>query len=111
LAFPVQTTKLEDLRRGAAVKGPAFHGFTTGSKILGWLENSSHGSGCLKIQCFDSVTESPEFPDHSRSPSSLSLFADCGAAFFIVNAVVQNDPDQLTEAMCNGSDGFVVSEA
>jgi hypothetical protein len=24
---------------------------------------------------------------------------------------VQNDPDQLTEAMRNGSDGFVVSEA
>jgi hypothetical protein len=27
----------------------------------------------------------------------------------IANAVVQNDPDQLTEAMRNGSNGFVVS--
>jgi hypothetical protein len=25
------------------------------------------------------------------------------------NALVQNDPDQVTEAMRNGSDGFVVS--
>ena len=28
----------------------------------------------------------------------------------MANAIVQNDPDQVTEAMRNGPDGFVVSE-
>src|SRR5215472_3967022 len=68
-------------------------------------------SSCRNHWRFNSVAKGSECPDHSRSPSSLSLFTDSGTAFLIVNTVVQNDPDQLTEAMCNGSDGFVVSEA
>src|SRR5215472_266320 len=68
-------------------------------------------SSCRNHWRFNSVAKGSECPDHSRSPSSLSLFTDSGTAFLIVNTVVQNDPDQLTEAMCNGSDGFVVSQA
>src|SRR6266851_5599752 len=94
-------------RDGAEPPTPAFsvcefRVATTGSKMP---------SSCRNHCRFNSVAKGSECPDHSRSSGSLSLFTDCGAAFLIVNAVVQNDPDQLTEAMCNGSDGFVVSEA
>jgi hypothetical protein len=41
----------------------------------------------------------------------LGLFRHCRAVFFIPNAVMQNDPDQVTEAMRNYADCFVMSQA
>src|ERR1700758_246592 len=48
-----------------------------------WYENSSVGSACLKIQGFDSVTESLEFPDHSGGALSLRRFRNRWAPFLI----------------------------
>jgi hypothetical protein len=41
----------------------------------------------------------------------LGLFRHCRAAFFMTNAVMQNYPDQVTEAMRNYADCFVMSQA
>jgi len=41
----------------------------------------------------------------------LGLFGHCWAAFFIPNAVMQYYPDQVTEAMRNYADCFVMSQA
>ena len=66
-------------------------------------------SSCGNTYRFDSVAKRSQCPDHSRSAGSLSLFTYCGPAFLIANAVVQDYPDQLTEAIRNCADGFVVS--
>jgi len=68
----------------------------------------SHSS-CRICQRFDSVAKLSECVDHSRSAGSPRLFGYRRAAFFIANASMQKDPDQLTEAMGNRSDGFIVS--
>jgi hypothetical protein len=59
---------------------------------------------------FDSVAKLAKCPDHSGSADSLGLFADRRAPFFIANAFIQHYPDQLTYAMRNCPDGFVVAE-
>jgi len=66
-------------------------------------------SSYLISQGFDSVAEGSECADHSRSAGTPGLFGHRGAAFLIANAIMQNYPDQLTETMSDGSDGFVVS--
>jgi len=68
----------------------------------------SHSS-CRICQRFDSVAKLSECVDHSRSAGSPRLFGYRRAAFFITNASMQKDPDQLTEAMGNRPDGFIVS--
>ena len=60
---------------------------------------------------FDSVAKLPECPDHSGSAGSSGVFRNRRAPFLIANAFIQNHPDQLTEAMRNCPDGFVVAEA
>ena len=68
----------------------------------------SHSS-CRICQRFDSVAKLSECVDHSRSAGSPRLFGYRRAAFFIANASMQKDPDQLAEAMGNRPDGFIVS--
>lgn len=50
----------------------------------------------------------PEFPDHGCGAALLGLFRHCRAAFFIRNAVTQNYPDQMTEAIRNYADRLVM---
>lgn len=59
---------------------------------------------------FDSVAKLAKCPDHSGNADSLGLFADRRAPFLIANAFIQDHPDQLTYAMRNCPDGFVVAE-
>ena len=66
-------------------------------------------SSYLISQGFDSVAEGSESADHSPSADSPGLFGYRGAAFLIANGIMQNYPDQLTETMGDGSDGFVVA--
>jgi hypothetical protein len=47
------------------------------------LENPSHCSGCLKIQCFDAVTEGPELAAHPGGALSLRGFRNRWAPFLI----------------------------
>src|SRR5260370_24754453 len=74
------------------------------------LGRKSRSSG-LTCYRFDSVAKHSEFPDHFCRMALLGLFRHCRAAFFIPNAVMQNYPDQVTEAMRNYADGFVMSQA
>ena len=76
------------------------------SKSLGRKSRSSGRTSCR----FDSVAKHSEFPDHCCRMALLGLFRHCRAAFFIANAVMQNYPDQVTEAMRNDADCFVMSQ-
>ena len=58
----------------------------------------------------DSVAKLAECPDHSDSADSLGLLGHRRASLLIADALVQNHPDQLTDAMRNRPDGFVVAE-
>ena len=59
---------------------------------------------------FDSVAKLPECPDHSGSAGSSGVFRNRRASFLIANAFIQDHPDELTYAMRNCPDGFVVAE-
>jgi hypothetical protein len=59
---------------------------------------------------FDSLAKPAECPDHSDRADSLGLFGHGRASFLIAEAFMQNHPDQLTDAMRNRPDGFVVAE-
>src|SRR4029077_4481060 len=65
----------------------------------------------LRIRCFDPIAECSELPDHSCSALLLRLLGDGGAAFFVTNSLVQDEPDQSTLSMGNGPDGLVVPQA
>src|SRR5215468_10674588 len=84
--------------------GPNFASSTDGplSRVNCRKQRRKLDSSCRVCQRFNSIAEDSECSDHSRSAGSLSPSTYCGAAFLIANAVVQNDPDQLTEAMSNG---------
>ena len=49
--------------------------------------------------------------DHSGSAGPSRVFRNRRAPFLIADAFIQNHPDQLTDAMRNCPDGFVVAEA
>jgi hypothetical protein len=68
-----------------------------------WSVRISHG--------FDSVAKHSEFSDHSCRVALLRLFRDCRTAFFLGNTVMQNDPDQVAEAIGNYADCLVVPQA
>ena len=50
-------------------------------------------------------------PDHSRGALLLGLVGDRRAPFFVTNSLVQDQPDQPTLSMGNGTDGLIVSQA
>src|SRR6266705_3702243 len=81
------------------------------SAIVGANRIENHLSSCRILQRFDSVSEVSECTDHSECAYSLGLLAYRRAAFLIANAFMQENPDQLAQAVCNGPDGFVVPEA
>ena len=68
-------------------------------------------SSCRISQGFDSIAEVSECTDHSQCAYSFGLLAYRRAAFLIANAFMQENPDQLTQAVGNGPDGFIVPEA
>jgi hypothetical protein len=59
---------------------------------------------------FDSVAKLAECADHSDSADSFGLFGHRRASLLKSDAFIQNHPDQLTDAMRNCPDGFVVAE-
>ncbi len=68
------------------------------------------GLAGLRIRRFDPIAEASELPDHSRSAPLLRLFGDRGAPFFVTNSLVQDQPDQSTLSMGDGSDSLIVSQ-
>jgi len=74
-----------------------------------WVEN--HAPSCRSSWRFDSVAKDSELPDHACRTALFGLFGYCWAAFLIPNPLMQNDPDQMAEAMRNHANSFVVSQA
>src|ERR1700751_1254309 len=73
------------------------------------IEN--HLSSCRVSQGFDSITEVAQCTDHAQCAYSFGLLAHSWTPFFIANAFMQKDPDQLAQTVCNCLDGFMVSMA
>src|SRR5262249_9389796 len=48
------------------------------------------------LQQFDAIAERSQFADHLARSDPLRLRADSGPALFVVNAIVQDLPDQST---------------
>jgi len=65
----------------------------------------------LRVWWFDPIAEVAELPDHLPSAQLLRSFGDGGAAFLVTDSLVQDQPNQSTLSMCNGSDGLIVSQA
>jgi hypothetical protein len=65
----------------------------------------------LGIRLFDSIAEASELPDHLPSAQLLRSFGNRWAAFLVTDSLVQDQPDQSTLSMGNGSDGLIVSQA
>src|SRR5215469_9144454 len=53
-------------------------------------------SSCQICRRFDSIAEVAQCTDHAQCAHSLGLLAHRWAPFFIANAFMQKDPDQLT---------------
>jgi hypothetical protein len=64
----------------------------------------------LRIGWFDPVAEASQLPDDSRRALLLRLFGDRWAPFFVPDSLVQDQPDQPTLSMGNGSDSLLMSE-
>jgi hypothetical protein len=50
----------------------------------------------LRIRCFDPIAKASELADHSRSAPLLRLFGNGWAPFFVVDSLVQDQPNQPT---------------
>jgi len=62
----------------------------------------------LRVGWFDPIAEVSELSEHSGRALLLRLFGDRWAPFFVSNSLVQDQPDQATLSMRNGSDGLCV---
>src|SRR5215472_6597624 len=89
--------------------GPLSHNALTAKKA-NKRRRVENPLSCRNHCRFDSVAKGSECPNHSCSADALCLFTYRRAAFLIANAVVQNDPDQVTEAVGNDPDRFIMSE-
>ena len=76
-----------------------------GRKSLRWR------SAWLRIRWFDAIAEGSELPDHLPSAQLLRPFGDRRAAFLVTDSLVQDQPNQSTLSMGNGSDGLIVSQS
>ena len=65
----------------------------------------------FRIWWFDPIAEASELPDHLPGAQLLRSFGDRRAAFLVTDPLVQDQPNQSTLPMGNGSDGLVVSQA
>jgi len=89
---------VRDFSRGRLLAWTCRYGQCRASRECRWHHDDD---------CRDSIIKDSECPDHSCSMALSGLFRHRRAAFFIPNAVMQNYPDQVTEAMRNHADGFV----
>jgi len=64
----------------------------------------------LRIRWFDVIAEAPELPNHSPSTQLLRSLGDRWATFLVTDSLVEDQPDEPTVPMCNGSDGLIVSQ-
>ena len=62
----------------------------------------------LRVGWFDPIAEVSELSEHSGRALLLRLFGDRWAPVFVSNALGQDQPDQATLSMRNGSDGLCV---
>jgi hypothetical protein len=65
--------------------------------------------GLVEDSRFDPISEASELPNHLPSAQLLRSFGHGWAAFLMTDSVVQDQPDQSTLSMSDGSDGLIVS--
>ena len=65
----------------------------------------------LRIRWFDVIAEASQLPNHSPSTQLLRSLGDRWATFLVTDSLVQDQPDEPTLPMGNGSDGLIVSQA
>src|SRR5712675_1553056 len=63
----------------------------------------------LRIRGLDPIAKTSELPDHSPRAPLFRLFGEGWAPFFVMNSLVQDQPDQPALPMGNGPYGLVVS--
>ena len=63
----------------------------------------------LRIRWFDVIAEASELPNHSPSTQLLRSLGDRWATFLVTDSLVEDQPDEPTVPMGNGSDGLIVS--
>src|SRR5246127_1081027 len=74
--------------------------------------HASQSSGAhLNTQRLYCIAEATKFPNHSCRAAALRFLAHRRASFLVTDPLVQNDPNQSTEPMCDCSDGLPVSQA
>jgi hypothetical protein len=67
--------------------------------------------GLWNVRWFDPIAETSELPNHSPSAQLLRSFGHGWAAFLVTESLVQDQPDEPTLPMGNGSDGLIVTQA
>jgi len=65
----------------------------------------------LRIRWCDVIAEAPELPNHSPRTQLLRSPGDRWATFLVTDSSVEDQPDEPTVPMGNGSDGLIVSQA
>ena len=65
----------------------------------------------LRIRWCDVIAEAPELPNHSPRTQLLGSLGDRWATFLVTDSSVEDQPDEPTVPMGNGSDGLIVSPA
>ena len=63
------------------------------------------------VQRFDPIAEASELPNHSPSAQLLRSFGHGWAAFLVTDSLMQDQPDQSTLSMSDGSNGLIVPQA
>jgi hypothetical protein len=61
----------------------------------------------LRMGWFDPIAEASEVPDHLPGAELLRSLGDCWAAFFVTYSLMQDEPDQSTLSMGDGSDSLM----
>ena len=72
---------------------------------------SLHWRLALGIQRFDPIPELSKLPDHLPSAQLLRSFGHGWAALLVTDSLMQDQPDQSTLSMSDGSNGLIVSQA
>ena len=65
----------------------------------------------LRVRWFDPISEASELPNHLPSAQLLRSFGHGWAAFLVTDSLMQDQPDQSTLSMSDGSNGLIVPQA
>src|SRR5262252_5714340 len=65
----------------------------------------------LRTRRLNAITETSKLPNHLPRAQLLGAFGDCRSSLLVANSLVQDQPDQSTLSMSDGSNGLIVPQA